>query len=440
MKDLRAFLDLAEESSCLVRLTRPIDPDTQAGALLVELERSEQVGLFEHVVGKMGRLAGNLLGRRDLLARAMGVELDDIVPAFQRCLAHPIPPARVADVRVQEVVLTGDECDLRRLPLITHSEKDAGPYVTAGMVISRDPATSLRNVSINRMQLKGPRKAGIRMMPPQQLGVLQAHAEAAGRRLPVAVAIGNYPLDLVAAATSLPLGQDELGLAGALRGEPFPLAPAVTLDLDVPACAEVVLEGYVEPGVREPEGPFGDFLQCYIPVTDNHVFSLQAITHRRDPIVQAIHAGSREDVHLLGLSREAQVLSAVQATGARVRGVRLLPTILGCALSIQQRYTGEAKAAGMAALAAYRWLKYCVVVDHDVDVDDLGDVWWAVTTRSNPAQAISVVDRAGGFPRDPFGIHTSKAVIDATIPLGEWAEFERKVPPFQDRVRLEDFM
>ncbi|HEY2594223.1 MAG TPA: UbiD family decarboxylase, partial [Chloroflexota bacterium] len=119
---------------------------------------------------------------------------------------------------------------------------------------------------------------------------------------------------------------------------------------------------------------------------------------------------------------------------------RLLPTILGCAISIEQKYQGEAKNVGMAALGTYRWLKYCIVVDHDVNVDDLDDVWWAVTTRSNPADAISVIDRSGGFPRDPFGVHASKALIDATIPLGEWTEFERKVAPGADTVRLEDFL
>jgi UbiD family decarboxylase len=343
-------------------------------------------------------------------------------------------------VPVQEVVVDAAEADLTRLPLIVHADQDAGAYVTAGIVLAHDPQTGRRNVSINRLQLKGPGHMGIRMMPPQQLGLIQARAEAAGQRLPLAVAIGNFPLDLVAAATTLPLGEDELGLAGALRGEPVPLAPGVSVAVDVPACAELVLEGYVEPGVREAEGPFGDFLQYYVPVMDNHVFRLTAITHRREPILQAIHAGSREDLNLLGISREAQLLSACQATGARVHGVRLLPTILGCAIAIQQQYQGEARAVGMAALGVYRWLKYCVVVDHDVDPNDLEDVWWAVTTRSNPAAAISIVDRSGGFPRDPFGVHASKALIDATIPLGQWAEFGRKHPPGEGQVHLEDFV
>ena len=442
MTTLRAFLELAEQRGDLLRLAQPVDAETEAGALLIELERRGKVGLFERVTGREGRLVGNLLGRRDLLAAALGVDVDDVVPTYQARLGRRLPVQRFdASPPVQEVVLTGDDADLRKLPAIVHATLDAGAYITAGIVLARDPTTGRRNVSINRMQLKESRKAGIRMMPPQQLGVLQANAEATGARLPIAVAIGNHPLDLVAAATTLPLGDDELELAGSLHGAPFLVAPAVTdPSLEVPALAELVLEGYVEPRVREPEGPFGDFMQYYVPVMDNHVFRLTAITHRRDPILQAIHAGSLEDVNLLGISREAQVLSAVEATGAQVRAVRLLPTILGCAISIEQRYVGEAKAVGMAALGVYRWLKYVVVVDHDVDVNRVDDVWWAVHTRSNPVDAISVIDRSGGFPRDPFGTHQSKAVIDATIPLGEWQEFERKRAPNQDRLHLEDYL
>jgi 2,5-furandicarboxylate decarboxylase 1 len=438
--DLRAFLALAEERGHLVRLQKTVDPESQAGALIVELERRGKVGLFERLGDRDGQLAANLFGRRDLLAACLNTSVDDIVPTFLALLDRRVATTMTRSAPVQEVVKLGADADLRRLPLIVHASKDAGAYITAGLVLARDPETGRRNVSVNRMQLKGPDKTGIRMMPPQQLGVIQGRAEERGERLPIAVAIGNHPLDLVAAATSLPLGDDELELAGALRGEPFPLAPAVSQpDLEVPALAEVVLEGYVEPGTREPEGPFGDFMQYYVPIMDNHVFRLTAITHRPDPILQAIHAGSIEDVNLLGLSREALVLSAVRATGAPVRAVRLLPTILGCAISIEQRYTGEAKAVAMAALGAYRWLKYCIVVDQDVDVNSLDDIWWAVTTRSNPADAITVIDRSGGFPRDPFGTHASKAVIDATIPLGEWAEFERKHAPGEGTVHLNDY-
>jgi UbiD family decarboxylase len=440
-QDLRSFLDLAAARGHLVRLRQPVDAHTQAGALLYELARHDKVGVFERIVGRDGRLVGNLMGRRDLLAFAMGVPPGDFAQTFAERLQQRIPPQLIeGPAPVHEVVLEGDAADLTRLPLIVHATRDAGAYITAGIVIAHDPRTGRRNVSINRMQLKGARKMGIRMMPPQQLGIIQSHAEADAQPLPIAVALGNFPLDLLAAATTLPFGDDELELAGALRGEPVPMTRGVSVDLDVPACAELVLEGYVEPGVREAEGPFGDFLQFYVPVMENHVFRLTAVTHRTDPILQAIHAGSKEDVNLLGISREAQVMAAAVETGARVRGVRLLPTILGCAIAIEQKYQGEARNVGMAALGTYRWLKYCIVVDHDVNVDDLDDVWWAVTTRSNPADAITVIDRSGGFPRDPFGVHNSKALIDATIPLGEWTEFERKVAPGADTVRLQDFL
>jgi UbiD family decarboxylase len=140
-------------------------------------------------------------------------------------------------------------------------------------------------------------------------------------------------------------------------------------------------------------------------------------------------AGSPEDVNLLGLSREAEIVAGVESMGSEVVASRLGPTILGCTLAIRQRYAGEAKSVGLAALAAYRWLKYVIVVDHDVDVQSMDDVWWAVTTRSDPSKAVRIIEGTGGFPRDPFALHQSKAVIDATIPLGQWTEFERKTPP-----------
>jgi 2,5-furandicarboxylate decarboxylase 1 len=314
---------------------------------------------------------------------------------------------------------------------VTHAEKDAAPYITAGLVLAHDPLTGARNVSINRMMLVGPTETGIRMMPPQQLGVIQGKAEAEGKDLPVAVAIGVSPAESLAAATSLPPGEDEFELAGGLLGQPVRMTPAVSIDMDVPADAEIVIEGHVRAGVREPEGPFGDFLEFYVQRSKNHRFQATAVTHRADPIYQTMVAGSPEDANLLGLSREADVVAAVEATGCEVVASRMGPTILGCTLAIRQRYAGEARAAGHAALGAYRWLKYVILVDHDVDVDDMDDVWWAVTTRSAPAKAIEVVE-APGFPRDPFDIHQSKAIIDATIPLGQWEEFERKSPPVPD--------
>jgi 2,5-furandicarboxylate decarboxylase 1 len=438
--DLRSFLSLLEKHDLLVRLEREVDAATEAGRLLRQLELRGVAGLFPHVRGAEASLVYNLLGSRRAVELALGVGPGEARGRFARALGDRVAPVLVDDAPAQEVVATGEEADLRRLPLVTHSENDAGPYVTAGAVIARDPDTGRRNVSINRMMLVGARETGIRMMPPQQLGVIQAHAEASGQELPVAVAIGLHPLDSLAAATSLPAGEDELELAGGLRGEPLRLARCVSVDLEAPADAEIVIEGVVAAGVREPEGPFGDFLQFYVPQMANHRLRVTAITHRRDPIYQTMVAGSREDVSLLGLSRETEVVDAVERTGAELVDARLGPTILSCTLAIRQRYPGEAKNVGLAALGAYPWLKYCLVVDHDVDVHDLDDVWWAVATRSSPARAIVVAAGAPAFPRDAHGIHDSRAIVDATIPFGEWADYERRVPPGGPPLDLDDWL
>ena len=438
--DLRSFLDQLDAHGLLARIEREVDPATEAARLMWQLELRGSAGWFTRVRGAEASLVYNLIGTRGALALALAVEPAEVRSRFRHALEHRIAPVLVDEAPVHEVIEAGDDVDLSRLPLVTHSEKDVGPYVTAGAVIARDPETGRRNVSINRMMLVGPRETGIRMMPPQQLGVIQARAEARGVDLPVAVAIGLHPLDTLAAATSLPTGEDELELAGGLRGEPLRLVRAHSVDLEVPADAEIVIEGVIAAGVREPEGPFGDFLQFYVPEMPNHRLRVSAITHRRDPIYQTMIAGSREDVNLLGLSREAEIAAAVERTGALLVDAHLGPTILGCAISIEQRYPGEAKNVGVAALGAYQWLKYCIVVDHDVDVSDLDDVWWAVTTRSSPERAIMIAAGAPAFPRDAHGIHGSRAVIDATIPFGEWSHYERRRPPGGPQLDLESWL
>ena len=437
---LRSFLSELDGQGLLVRIDRTVDPATEAARLMRELERRGVAGLFTDVAGADAALAYNLIGTRRALALALGVDETRVRERFAEALERRIDPVLVEDAPCQEVVHTGDEIDLRRLPLVTHSADDAGPYVTAGAVIANDPRTGARNVSINRMMLVGPAETGIRMMPPQQLGVTQARAEQDGADLPVAVSIGLHPLDTLAAGTSLPPGDDELALAGGLRGEPLRLARCVSVDLEVPADAEIVIEGVIPANVREPEGPFGDFLEFYVPQMDNHRLRVTAITHRRDPIFQTMVAGSREDVNLLGLSREVDVVTAVERTGARVVDAHLGPTILACSIAIEARYPGEAKNVGLAALGAYPWLKYCIVVDHDVDVQSLDDVWWAVANRSSPERAIVVAHGAPAFPRDAHGIHGSRAVIDATIPFGTWDHYRRRVPPGEAPLDLDEWL
>ncbi len=438
--DLRSHLALLERHGKLVRVPRPVDPRTELAALIIEAERRRQAILFESVRDTAMPCVANVAGDRTMLGLALGVPAEAAVATFLERSRRRIPPVVGGEAPVQEVVQTGDAVDLQRLPLIVHADKDAAPYFTAGLVIARDPETGRRNVSFNRMMLRGPGEVGIRMRPPQHRGQIYERAAARGQNLPVAVAIGNHPAELVAGATTVALGDDELGLAGALRGEATELVRCVSIDLEVPARAEIVLEGEVLAGVAAPEGPYGDFMQFYVPVMPNRVLRLTAITHRRDAIHQTMHAGQAEDTTLLALSREAQLLEAVAATGTDVRQVSLLPTILAGAISIRKRFEGEPKLVLAAAFGRYRWLKLCVVVDEDVDVLDVSDVWWAITTRSRLGQGLLHLTDTSGFPRDPHGLHTAKLGIDATIPLGAWSEYERKRAPGQGRLRLEDYL
>jgi 2,5-furandicarboxylate decarboxylase 1 len=278
------------------------------------------------------------------------------------------------------------------------------------------------------------------MMPPQHLGVIQSKSERAGKNLEVAVVIGAHPFEMIAASTTLPYGTDHFELAGALAGGPVELVKCETIDVCVPANSEIVLEGEVVANVREEEGPYGDVFQFYIPRSKNHVFRLKAITHRRDAIYHTIQAGSREDIHLLALSREAHLYRALKYGGYQVRTVSNSPSLLGCVVSLKKRAEGEPKNAAMCAFGAYSWLKYCIVVDDDVDPFDVNDVWWAIVTRNRPDRGIFVVPEAQGFPRDLHHIHQSKVGIDATAPLDAPEEKVRKYVPGQDEIDLAKYI
>jgi 2,5-furandicarboxylate decarboxylase 1 len=435
-EDLRGFLRRVEEAGMLRRIPEAAVADIPS--LMRQAELAGQTLFVEAVVGCEGEPGercrashvSNLLPTPEHLALAYGLGIGEartgprLVKEYIDRTRTLLTPVTLVSGSAQDIVLLGNEIDVASFPLLRHSPKDIARYVTAGMVIARDPETGIRNVSINRMQLKGSNRLGIRMMPPQHLGQIQQKAERMGQVLEVAVAIGNHPLDLLGATTSTDLGVDELSIAGSLRGAPLELVRCKTVDLEVPVNAEVVIEGEVRPGEREIEGPFGDLLQFYVPPMENHVLHVRAITHRERPLFAAIKAGSLEDTRLLATSREAALYLAARATGAEVLAISLGPTILNGAIAIRKRSEEEPRAVIEAAFACYPWLKYFVVVDHDVDVNDPADLWWAMATRSAPARGLIRID-GPGFGRDPHELHRSKLGIDATAPLDCWDEFER---------------
>lgn len=437
--DLRSCLELFQSTDRLLTIEREVDPRFELPAVMKAAEELGTAVLFEKVRGSELRVINNVLGSRDMVALLFETTPKRLVQEWIHRVSNPIEPEMVSSGPVKEVIKKGPEVNLKDLPIVTHSAKDAGPFITAGIVVAKDPETGIRNVSINRMQYRDGSKLGIGMMPPQHLGIIHDKCEKKGKPLEIAVAIGNHPFETLAAATTVDYGIDEFTLSSALRKEPLQLVKCETVDLEVPAQAEMVVEGEVLAGVREPEGPFGDFMQHYGPVRDAHVFKVRAITHRSDAIYQTIQASSLEDVHLLALSREARVYAAVSKV-ADIEAICMVPTILGCVISIRKRFEGEPKNVLAAAFGAYSWLKYCIVVDHDVNAFDMNDVWWAMAARSRPETGLLLMEHALGFPADPFNLHQSKLGIDATAPLNQWQHFERKAVPGADTIRLQDYL
>lgn len=427
-KDIRGYFDFLEGRGYLDRVKEEVKLSAIPG-LLAEQERRGKAIVFENIAENKYRLYNNVFGRRDFLASVFGCPIEQVVDIFSDRIEKRIPPVMVKDSPVQEVVLTGNDIDIQDFPFLIHSAKDGGRYITGGVIIAKDPETGVRNLSFNRMQIKGANKTGLRMSPTQDLEAYYRKAVALNKPLEIAVVIGSHPMCLLAAACGPARDVDELDIAGSLCGEPIELVKCKTVDLEVPAYAELVLEGEIspDPGTMEDEGPFGDFMEFYIPVMKNHVFNIKCITMRKDPMIQAIFPGSTDDVTLLGSPREAQIKKVLKSMNVDVRAINIMvcKNYLTCAIAIKKQIDLEPKNGLMAAFGSFKFLKNCIIVDHDVDVFNPADIFWALSTRLRAEQGIMIVPHAAGFGRDKYGIHTTKLGIDATVPLDAWDEFER---------------
>lgn len=431
--DLREYLALLREKGWIDVIAESRHIDSLADTMRQQ-EKKERTVLFENIEGYDCPMVNNLFANRDFLAAIFECETGKVIEEFARRYENRIPPVLVENAPVQTVIHTGEDIDILRYPFIKHAPRDGGRYISAGVVFAKDPETGVRNCSINRMQLKGADYTGFRMSPRQDLEAYYNKAKAMGKNLEIAVSIGNHPIDLLAAACGPARDVDEMEIAGGLRGEAVKMVKCKTVDLEVPAYAEMVLEGYIVPGELEEEGPFGDFMEFYVPVMPNNIFHITAITHRERPILQSIHAGSRDDVTLLATPREAAIRTMLKSMNVDVRQISLqiCNNYLTGAVAIRKQLEDEPKNAMMGAFATFKFLKNFVVVDHDVNVDDPKEILWAMSTRLRAERGIMVVPNTVGFGRDEYGIHTTKLGIDATAPLDHWDEFERTGHPLPE--------
>jgi 2,5-furandicarboxylate decarboxylase 1 len=374
----------------------------------------------------------------------MGVAPDEVLTRFEEAALNPIPWQEVAASPAQQVVHR--DVDLGALlPLPTHNEHDSGPYITAGLLITRNPETGRQNVSIHRCQLSGANRLGLLLLP-RHTHMLFEMQEKRGEPLPVALVIGVDPLTLLASQAIVPLDADELEIAGALQRRPLPVVKCLTGDLRVPAEAEIIIEGRLLPAVREPEGPFGEFPQYYGERAARHVMEVDAVTHRADPIFHTIVGGGREHILLGAIPREATLLAHLRRSFPNVRDVHLPLGGVGryhLYVQLRKRQEGEAKNVILGALAGHYDVKHVVVVDEDVDIHDPAEVEWAVATRFQADQDLVVVSSSQGSRLDPStrdGVG-AKMGLDATKPLAaSEMRFKRIRIPGEEDVGLDDLI
>jgi len=306
---------------------------------------------------------------------------------------------------------------------------------------ARNPKTGVQNVSINRIQVNSARRMAILMLP-RHLMAFYRNAEAQGEALSVAVVIGVDPLTLLASQAVLPVDTDELEIAGALHGRSLPVVKCLTSEVRVPAEAEIVIEGRVLRGVRELEGPFGEFPKYYSPQDQREVIEIDCVTHRERPIYHTIIPAGMEHLLLGGIPREATLLAHLQRSFTSVLDVHLAAGGV-CRyhlyVQISKKSEGEAKNVILGAFGAHYDIKQVIVVDDDVDIHDPEQVEWAVATRFQADRDLVVVSGAQGSIVDPSTDHgvSAKMGLDATRPLKfEGLSFVKTRIPGADKVDL----
>lgn len=446
-QSLRATLSQFEGTGDLYHVDRPVDPRYELGAVL-SLRDDGPTQFFRHVIGYDMRVVGNVLNTRDKIARALGLERSQLQTACIAALDRGIKPEIVADGPVQEVTHHSPLNIPGLLPVPTWFERETGAYITAGVIVAKDPETGLRNVSIARLRVESGDRLMAGIAPTHHLSELLRRAQARGQPLEIAVAIGNHPAVLLASQMYVELGHDEYEIAGALVGEPLRLVRCQTVDLEVPAEAEIVLEGTLQPDERIEEGPVSEFPGFYVRYGQGYGVQIKAVTHRRDAIYQAILPGYAAEHCLLGaVAIGATTCRALQRVMPNVRHVHVTDGGMGrlhAIITIHEPQPGEGKRAIMLAMGQVNLLKLVIVVDDDVDPEDWNQVERALATRMRGERDILVIPGAKADRCELLeeGLTVTKVGIVATSQPGDSApgsRFEPARPPQDvwERVRRE---
>src|SRR5229473_3702595 len=432
-QSLRNYLETLPAED-VIRISDPIDIDYRPTALVLELENRRQtpIVMIDRPIGFGMPVVTNLFASRDRIARMVGAEPGGFNEAWTKALANLLPAKIVDTGAVQEVVRIGPEIDAATLPISRHFEKDAGRYIGSGILVCKDPDTGTRNLSYQRLQLKGPNRFGASLHSRGHIWEHLHRCAARGRNLEVAVVIGAHPAINLAAGAKVAMELDELDVAGALLGRPVELVKCKTIDIEVPAEAEFVLEGEILANVHEDEGPYGEYTGYSTDRSTRNVFVVKAITRRREPIFHDIIPGYSAEHLLLGRSaKEAHVHTRLKEMVPNLVALSFPKsgTHFHAYMSIKKTAEGQARHALMLLLGLDPYLKLVVAVDEDVNVFDEEEVLWALATRFQADTDMFSVPQVFCNRLDPSSRDgmSAKLALDATAPL-KW-DVERAVVP-----------
>jgi len=431
----RSALKRMSQEGRVQAYTAPADTSLEIASIMKQRDGGPAL-LFPAGKNTAMPIIGNLLCCQKNCEAAFGIDFNGIRSLVGRALSGPRPPEPVESAPAQECVFTEDFDIGEILPALFHTDEDAGRFVTAGVVIVRDPDTGVHNASYHRLQLLGPNRTAIKLDYGRHLRAAFERAQRSGESLPIAVCIGtDLALQYTAATmgSQMPETADEIAVAGGLAGRSLPVVKAITQDIIVPAETEIVLEGRILTDETVSEGPFGEFIGFQSPEGQAPVVEITALTHRRRPIYHAINGYGRETVMLRKYVLEASLLQVLQSAAPIVSdaemtagGLHRFHAVLQVRKTMPQ-HNGLQRNAIMAAFGALKDLDLVTVVDDDIDIRNPHDVEYAMATRFEASRDLILIPGARGHEYvrvSDDGIRT-KLGIDATVPFEERDRFTR---------------
>jgi len=411
----RSFLKQLDKNGELIKIKKEVSTEYEMAGIIDAL--GEKPVFFEKVKESNIPVVGGLVSSKELIARALDIEKEQLLPKLSNAIENPVRPNVAESGECQEIV--EKDIDLTKLPIMKYTEKDGGKYIASAICVIKDPELG-RNTCFHRLMLLDKNRFVARIV--EERGTDTALNKSGGE-LDIAVCIGNSTAVLLAASTSLPKGVDEMGMANAL--EKTELVKCKTIDVEVPKDCEIVLEGRITKE-RASEGPFLDLTGIMDRVRQQPVIEIKCITHRENPIYQTILAGRNEHKFLMGMPKAPTIFNEVNKV-CECKDVYITPggcSWLHAVVQIKKRNPDDGKKAIEAAFKGHRSLKHCVVVDDDINIYDPNDVEWAIATRFQADKDAVIFPKQRGSSLDPSGdltegkkATTCKMGLDATIPF-----------------------